>query len=242
MNAMFISRRLRLNKFRAFLVALVVSAIAIYNYLQIDNVEVFIETNSEKEELFIIYTSIKNYGLERHHTTGGITRLVKSGSPQTLSIQLSNLLLFDYFQAWIYHPDYIPQIRNKLNRTILRTAKFPRLTPVSWANVISNKVKISISEPNVMDVGAYLKSVESGKIIRIVDVMGQLRIFKDDYIPLFLTQGLKEQLREYLPGLKELVNYTKANIEVGYEQLEEHDRKYLWTIDQHLMDIEEILG
>ena len=238
---MLLYKKLRLNKFKAFLVALVVSAIAIYNYLQIDNVEVFIETNSEKEELFIIYTSIRNYGFESHYTTGGTTRLVKSGSPQTLSIQLGNLLLFDYFQAWIYHPDYIPQIRNKLNRTILRTAKFPRLTPVSWANVISNKVKISISEPNVMDVGAYLKAVESGKIIRIVDVMGQLRVFKDDYIPLFLTQGSKEQLREYLPGLKELVSYAKANIDVDYEQLEEHDREYLRLIDQQLTDIEEML-
>lgn len=239
---MSFSKKSRLNKSRNIFIVLVVVSVVVYNYFQIDNVEIFIETDSVDEEIFAIYTSI-SYSAIEGYTKGGEMRMINSGSAQILPIKLDDVLFFSYFRAWVYHPDYIRQHKRKGNRTILRTARFPRFVPRSWRKEMTDKVKISRSSaPDGMrNYSEYMSAIETGDIIRIVDILGHLDLFKESYIPLFLKQGSKKQLRKYLPGLKKLVGYVKANVEIKYDQLDKKDREYIGLLDKRILELEEML-
>ena len=226
--------------FWIFLIALVAVGLS---YLYIDGINVYIETNSEKEELFYINTSINYSEILKSTTRGRAKRLVTSGSVQKLPIHLDNILFFSHIFANVYHPDYVFQQKQHAHRSIFWTVDYPRFTPKSWRSVIANNIKISSSSPPD-DIGKYhehRKAIESGDIIRIVDVLGHMRRFKEDYIPLFLEKGTEKQLRRYLPSLEAIVAYTKANTEVNYDQLDEYDQKYIQMMVQELQEITVLL-
>lgn len=223
--------------FLAILVAMCLS------YLYIDGINVFIKTNSEKEELFYIVTSINYSEIMKSTTRGRAKRLVVSGSVQTVPVHLDNIIFFSHIFANVYHPDYVYQQKQYAHRSIFRAVDFPMFTPRSWRSVMSNNTKIRKSSPPD-DISLYhehRKAIESGDIVRIVDVLGHLRIFKDDYIPLFLEKRTDKQLRRYLSSLEAIVAYTEANIEVHYDQLDEYDRGNMQLIKQELQEINILL-
>ena len=232
--------KMKKRKLWTFLAA--VTAVSL-SYLYIDGINVFIETNSEKEELFYIVTAINYSEILKSTTRGRAKRLVKSGSVQRVPIQLDNILFFSHIFANVYHPDYVFQQKQHAHRTIFWTLNFPSFRPRTWENVMNKNTTIRGSKaPDGLDkLYAWSQAIESGELVRIVDVLGHLRRFKEDYIPLFLEKGTKKQLRRYLPSLEAIVAYTKANTEVNYDQLDEYDQKYIQMMVQELQEITVLL-
>jgi hypothetical protein len=214
------------------------------SYLYTDAINVFIDTNSAKQEIFYINTSINYSEILTSSTRGRARRLIKSGSVQRVPIHLDNIIFFSHIFASVYHPDYVFQQKQYAHRSIFRSVDFPTFTAKSWKDVMANNIKIIRSSPPT-DTGLYheyQKAIESGEIIRIVDVVGHLKKFKEDYIPLFLEQGTKKQLRRYLPNLEAIMAYAKANIKVNNDQLDEYDRNNIRMMDQELREINVLLG
>jgi hypothetical protein len=205
---------------------------------------VYIETDSNKEEIFFITTSINYSEVMKSSTRGKLTRLVKSGPKQRKSIKIDNFIFFSHIFANVYHPGYVFQQKQHMHRSIFWTVNFPRFTPRSWQKIMASNEKIRISYPPTHIAISYKRSqaIRSGDLIRIIDVLGHLRRYKNQYAPLFLLKNSKKQLHGHLLGLRAIVAYTKANTEVSYDQLDEHDRKYLTMIDHELIDIEEMIS
>jgi hypothetical protein len=103
-------------------------------------------------------------------------------------------------------------------------------------SIINNKQKLRISEVPLQRYYPH-KKIRSGEIVRIVDVLGHLRTFKEEYAPYFT----KDESRQYLPMLREIVSYTNNNTEVSYDKLPDFDKKYLAEINHMLLDIEKML-
>jgi len=234
-------KKLGKRKLSIFLIALAFVGGAIYSFLKVDAVEVLIRTDSKKQELFSITTAINYSEIMKSTTRGRVTRLVRSDIQQRLPIEIDNTIFFSHIFANVYHPDYVYQQKQYANRSITWTVKYPEFKPKSWVNVMTHKTKIRTSRPP-KDLGksyAWSQAIQSGELIRIADVLGHLIRFRKEYSPLFATQGSKGQLRRYLPRLDKIIAYTKENIEVAYDELDDYDRDNLRRIDQERLAIEE---
>ena len=226
---------MNVNRQRSLIVVLAISIIII-SYLYVDAIDVFIETNNGKQEVFLLTTAI-NYSEIMNSTTRGRKKvLIKSRSYKRVPIHIDNLIFFNTIYATIYNPDYVFQQKQYDHRSLLTTVKYPKFHPISWLSIINNKQKLRISEVPLQRYYPH-KKIRSGEIVRIVDVLGHLRTFKEEYAPYFT----KDESRQYLPMLREIVSYTNNNTEVSYDKLPDFDKKYLAEINHMLLDIEKML-
>ena len=187
---------LRFLCFLAVILSLFSSALQAYA-----GVQVTMADDLEKNRNFLVTTDIYYHRLEGHHVKHIDSSFLTAGGTKHITILAVWPLLYSHTYAYAMHPAFFTDsAKSEKTPFALRTVDLPTLRPQSWRHLL--------------DSGEPPKGLDGGIIPGIVD--RHFHGILAHYLPAFDRARIKEDLRQYLPLLRELAAF--AHREGGYKK------------------------
>ena len=142
---------------------------------------------------FLVTTQIYNAGLEQLYSEPLDSGFLTSGESRNITVLAVKPLFYDHVSTDAIHPAYyIESARSDAAPHLLRTVVLPILRPQSWRHLLDS------GEPPKGRGGSSIPGL----------VNHHFYVFLSVYLPAFDRARIKEDLRQYLPLLRELAAFA----------------------------------
>jgi hypothetical protein len=171
-------------------------------------VRISIAEDLEPGHAFMVRANIVNSGLDGGHPDPIGVSFLQAGQSETLPVPATLPLVFDQVVAVATHPAfYFDSVSAKTAPKLIRTVSLPPLRPLNWRSLLDSEAPLQ----------------ERGVGLTAAIVNDHFRMILRDYLPAFDRAGQMENLRRYLPLLRELAAFvhTPAAIRNSLQNLQQ---------------------